>query len=472
MPMDFSQIKKVYVIGIKGSGVIALVEIFHRMGIKVSGSDTAEKFFTDNILQKLGLTYAENFSPANVPKDADLIIYSTAYNAQNNVEFAEAQKLNLPMLSYPEVLAHFFNQKFGLAVCGTHGKTTTSALLAEALRVAGTDPGAVIGGKVKNWEANSLSGAGEFFVIEADEFQKKLELYAPKGAILTSLDWDHPDTFPNFSLYKKTFADFVAKIPRTGFLVAWGDSTDVLAVAKSASTEVLTYGFGAENDIKILNYALCFKEYGAEQVFEIEYKQKNLGQFTLSLIGKHNVLNAAAVIAVCYKLNLDLEKVREALGNFLGTARRFEAKGEKNGALLFDDYGHHPEEIKATLKAVREIYPEKNLIAIFHPHSYSRTEALLAEFSQSFDEADQVIVLDIYGSAREYAGKVSAKLLADGINKYCRGKAEHIPTLEAAAEFLRNKINEKDVVLSIGAGNGWEVLEKIKNPHDESQKNL
>lgn len=463
MSIDFSKIKKVYVVGIKGSGVVAIVEMLTLMGIEVSGSDTDEKFFTDDILKRLGIKYAEKFSAENIPEDVDLIIYSTAYSEKNNSEFQEAKKRNLPMLSYPEILAEFFNQKYGIAVCGTHGKTTTSAMLAEVLRGCGSDPSAVIGGKVKNWNSNALVGKGDFFVIEADEYQNKLVMYNPKAVLLTSLDWDHPDTFENFTLYKKAFADFVSRIPKTGFLVAWGDSTDTLEISKSASCEIITYGLSYDCDVKIANYELQFKNDVPIQEFEVSFKNESLGKFQTQLVGKHNVLNAAAVITTCYKFNLSKEKIKEALENFQGTARRFEYIGKSpKGALLFDDYGHHPEEIKATLKATREIYPEKNLIVIFHPHSYSRTEALLQEFAQSFDEANKIIVLDIYGSAREFSGKVSSQDLVDLINKYNPEKAEYIPTIPEVVENLVEKINENDLVLSIGAGNGWEVLEKLK----------
>lgn len=462
MSIDFGKIKKVYVIGIKGSGVIAIVEILKLMGMEVVGSDTKEKFFTDNILKRLNIKYFEKFSPENISSDADLVVYSTAYKKENNIEFQEAAKRNLPMISYPEILAELFNQKYGIAVCGTHGKTTTSAMLGEVLKNCETDPSAVIGGKVKNWEANALLGKGEFFVIEADEFQNKLKMYEPKAVILTSLDWDHPDTFENFDIYKKAFADFVSKIPKIGFLVAWGDSTDTLEIAKKANCKTITYGFNEDCDVKIVNYKLQISDGLSKQEFEIEYKDKNLGKFETKLIGKHNALNAAAVIAICHNLNLNPEKIAEGLRNFQGTSRRFEYIGEKNGAMLFDDYGHHPEEIKATLKAVRECYLEKNLIVIFHPHSYSRTEALLQEFAQSFGEADKVIVLDIYGSAREFSGKVSSKNLVDLINKYDYNKAEYIPTIQAVIEKLKDLIKENDLVLSIGAGNSWEILEKLK----------
>jgi UDP-N-acetylmuramate--alanine ligase len=484
--IKLNEIKKVYVIGIKGSGVIAVVEILHAMGIAVSGSDTAEKFFTDGILKRLEISYFEKFSAGNVPADADLIIYSTAYNENNNVELDYARKNRLPMVSYPEVLAALFNQKMGLAVCGTHGKTTTSAWLANTLKECGLDPQAAIGSKVVNWGGNALSGKGDYFVAETDEYQNKLSLYEPKGAILTSCDWDHPDYFETFAGYKKVFKDFVERLPKTGFLVAFGDSTDTLEVADSCPADTLTYGVGEDCDFQIAD---CRLEIAKEdqsrseidspaaerfnlknqapdnkltQSFEVIFRNKSLGKFEIQLPGKHNILNATAVIAVCHKLRIDMEQVRQALKKFRGTARRFEYVGTRNGAILIDDYGHHPEEIKATLKAAREIYPEKNIWAVFHPHTFTRTLALLAEFSQSFGSADKVIVLDIYGSARETQGGVHSEDLVKLINKYDYSKAEYIPTIDQAVEHLKDKIGSEDVVIAIGAGNGWEVVEDLK----------
>lgn len=452
--IDLSKIKKVYVIGIKGSGIVGVVEMLLAMGIEVTGSDTHEKFFTDQVLQKLGVKYLEKFAAANIPMDIDLIIYSTAYREDNNVEIAEAKKINLPMMSYPEILGELFNQKYGIAVCGTHGKTTTSAMLADIMKKAGADPSAVIGSRVKEWGGNALVGQGEFFIIEADEYQNKLKLYEPKAAILTSVDFDHPDFYKNFDDYKKAFVDFVSKIPKTGFLVVWGDSVATNKVACACQCQIIKYGFQADNDVVIAKTG--------KGKFAIKFLGKDLGEFEIQLAGDHNLLNATAVIMVCAKLNLDMGKVREALRDFKGTSRRFEYIGEKNKAILIDDYGHHPEEIKVTLKAARELYSKKNIIAVFHPHSYSRTEALLQDFAQSFDDADQVIVLDIYGSARENNGNVSSKDLVDLINKYNHDKAKYVPAVPEVVEFLQDKIGKNDVILCIGAGNVNEVAEKLK----------
>jgi UDP-N-acetylmuramate--alanine ligase len=224
---------------------------------------------------------------------------------------------------------------------------------------------------------------------------------------------------------------------------------------------VIKYGFGEDNDVIINNFQsqIPNPEY---QKFSLNHGDRDLGEFRIKLVGRHNILNAASVIAVCHRLGLDMEKVRKALEDFEGTSRRFEHIGQRNGAILIDDYGHHPEEVNVTLKAAKEIYPDKNIIAVFHPHSYSRTEALLQDFAQSFDGADKVIVLDIYGSARESSGKVTSLDLVNLINKYNRDKAEHIPTIDEAVEFLGSRIGENDVVITIGAGNVFEVAHRLK----------
>lgn len=466
--LDLSKIKKAYFIGIKGAGMAAVAEIFHARGIEIGGSDTAEKFFTDEILAKNGINFFETFSAENISEDADLIVYSTAYNAENNTEFAEAKKLGLVIMSYPEILGELFNEKMGIAVCGTHGKTTTTAMLAECLRVAGADPGAIVGSKVIGWQGSSLSGRGKYFVAEADEYQNKFQYYNPFAVILTSVDWDHPDYFPTFGEYKKAFADFAARIPKTGFLVVWGDSVSTLDISKNAVCNVLSYGFSEDCDYIISNLQFSISKQILNpnnqnfQKFNLKFKEKNLGTFQIRLVGKHNVLNAAAAITVCHKLGIDMEKAREALKNFQGTARRFEYIGERNGAILIDDYAHHPEEIKATLKAAREVYPEKNIITVFHPHTFTRTKALLAEFSQSFDDTSEAIIIDIYGSAREVQGGMSSKELVDLINKYDRDKAKYIPTINEVLEYLKDKIGENDIIISMGAGDVWKVTDKLK----------
>lgn len=456
--VDFSKIKKIYFLGIKGSGMVALVEIFERRGFKVAGSDTTEKFFTDEILKKkLFVKYHEGFDAKHITGDIDLVIYSTAYNEKNNEEFKAAKYKMIPMASYPEMLACLFNEKYGIAVCGTHGKTTTTAMLAEIFRVAGLDPTAVVGSQVRQWRGSALVGRSEFMIIEADEYQNKIGQYNPQAAILTSADWDHPDFFPTRQEYEKVFEDFVSKIPRHGFLVVCGDRAETVKISKNAKCKVIAYGFANGADIKITNHEL--RE--GKQFFSLSARDKKLGEFEIMLPGRHNVLNAAATIAMAHQFNARMEKVREALANFEGTSRRFEYIGERNGAILIDDYGHHPEEIKATLRAAREFFPKRRIWCVFHPHTFTRTKVLLSEFAQSFEDADRVIVLDIYGSAREVQGGVHSRDLVELAKKYHRN-VEYIPTIPEAVEFLQDKISREDLVIAMGAGNVWEVAEGLK----------
>lgn len=461
--MDFSRIKEAYFIGIKGAGMAAMAEILSKRGIKVSGSDTHEKFFTDKMLKKNDIPFFEGFSPEHVQSYVDLFVHSTAYNKENNVEVAEVERRGGALIGYPELLGLLFREKLGIAVCGTHGKTTTTAMLGEALRAAGKDPNALVGSRVIDWQSGVLSGNGDYFVAEADEYQNKLRFYDPWAVILTSVDWDHPDFFPDAESYREVFRRFVSRIPKTGFLSIWGDSADTIDVSKEADCAVIKYGFDEDNDYRLSDYQPTVhddKEKISEEIsqsFEVFFKEKSLGRFQLKLSGKHNALNATAVISVCHRIGADLEKVRKALADFHGTARRFEFLGEYNGAILIDDYAHHPDEIKVTLAGAREKYPNKNIWAVFHPHTYSRTKGLLHEFSQSFEDADRAIVLDIYASAREESGGVTSRDMVDLINKYTAGKADHIPTIEEATEYLKGKIGKDDVVVLIGAGNVWEV---------------
>ncbi len=443
----------------------AVAEILKSRGIEVSGSDTEEVFYTDEILKRLQIPFYEKFSAENVPRDSDLIIFSTAYNEENNQEMAAAKKTGIPMLSYPEMLGKLFQEKLGIAVCGTHGKTTTTAMLAEAFASAGKDPSAIVGSQVIAWQGSALSGQGEYFIAESDEYQNKLRFYQPWSVILTSVDYDHPDFFPDFQSYKQVFKDFVAKIPKTGFLVVWGDSSDTVEVAKDANCQVLTYGFGEDNMYRIMNHESRIMEEDKKnfQSFEVFFEDESLGIFETPLSGKHNVLNSTAVIALSHAIGLDLEKIKKSLSQAKGTSRRFELIGKFGEAVLIDDYAHHPDEIKPTLNGAKTRYEGKRIWTVFHPHTFSRTKALLEDFAQSFDDTEKVVVIGTYGSARETGGGATSEDLVKLINKYNRDKAEYIETIDEAVEYLKEKSGEYDVLITMGAGDVWRVAEKLRN---------
>ena len=461
--MNIKDIKKAYFIGIKGAGMTAVAQILKSRNIEISGSDTSEVFYTDDILKRLNIVFHENFSAEHVSVDADVIIYSTAYTEENNKEMTEAKNKGIPMLSYPEILGLLFAEKLGVAVSGTHGKTTTSAMLAEAFAAANLAPSAIVGSNVISWQGSALSGSGEYFVAEADEYQNKLRFYKPWSVILTSVDWDHPDFFPDFVSYKEVFKDFVKKIPKTGFLVVWGDSIDTLDVAEDANCNVITYGFSQDNDYSIENYKLQNNENGILQIFEVEYEGRNLGVFKTPLSGKHNVINATSVIALCNEMGLNMDAIRKSLESFTGTTRRFEYIGKYEDAILIDDYAHHPDEIKATLNGARERFDGKKIWTVFHPHTFSRTSALIQDFAQSFDDTDHVIIIDTYGSAREQGGEATSDKLVKLVNKYHHDKAEYIPTIEEAVEYLKEKTGEYDILITMGAGDVWKIAKTLKS---------
>ncbi|MDX1607994.1 MAG: cyanophycin synthetase [Candidatus Spechtbacterales bacterium] len=396
--------KNTYLIGIKGVGMTALAQILKSRGIGVMGSDTDEKFFTDEVLDKLGIEVIENFSEGNISPDIDLVIRSQAYTKENNIEVFEAEKRGVDIITYPEALAELFNSSYGIAVCGTHGKSTTSAMLGFILEKAGFDPTVVVGSRINEWGSNARAGNSKYFVIEADEYKSAFLRYKPKMIILTNIDFDHPDAFKNENEYRKVFEKFMSD----------------------------------NNEAKL-----------------IDGRNIEIKDFNLKLPGAYNLENATLAYRAALSLGVEKSKAVEALEGFGGLARRFESYGEYRGALLYDDYAHHPTEIRAVLKGAKQKYPGKKIIALFQPHTYSRTEALFGEFIDALEGADEVYILKTYGSAREEGEDTSGKNLADKLN------TKYFQTHKDAAEFIKNKLNKDVLFLALGAGDGWEVLKLL-----------
>jgi UDP-N-acetylmuramate--alanine ligase len=439
--MNLSDIKKTYFIGLKGVGMTALAQVLQSRGIEVLGSDIKEKFFTDEVLEKLNIKVIEGFNKKNIPNgQVDLVISSVAYlEAEvNNPEVAEAKRRSLPILTYPQVLGMLFQEKYGLAVAGTHGKSTITAMLGVILEKAGLDPTVIVGTRVIQWQSNARVGNSRYLVAEADEYCNNFLHYSPQALILTSLEYDHPDFFKDFREYQETFQQLIRKIPPDGFIVANGQDKQVKEVLQQAKCQVIEYGLPRE-------------------------------EIKLKVPGQHNLLNASAAMTVAQKLGVETEIIKNALADFQGTSRRFETKGEKGGILLIDDYAHHPTEIEATLKTVKELEPQRKIWAVFQPHTFSRTEALLEDFGSAFDQADQVIILDIYGSAREKSGSVHARDLVKEIKKSFRRdasknfrKVKYISTIEETGEYLKKQCQPGQVVLTMGAGDVWRVLDLVR----------
>jgi UDP-N-acetylmuramate--alanine ligase len=472
--MDLSKIKKIYMIGIKGVGMTMLGQFLVSKGMEVSGSDTAEVFMTDQVLAKFGIKVNQGFSPENIPAEADLIIYSSAYNSTTNPEVAKALSGKIKVLTYAEVLGDIFNQMYGLAVCGSHGKTTTTAWLGYVLWKAGLKPNVLVGARVEQFDGAGVFGESDYMVIEADEYQNKLKYYNPKGILLNNIDHDHHDFYPTLESYIEAFTVFMGKLSKNGFLAANFDDEHIAKTANvNCRGRILSYALNRE-DVNYFAYGI--RQQGLKQYFKVRYRDasglnfdndysldgEELGDFSISLLGKHNIYNALAVIAACVELGVELKDIRTYLEEFSGTDRRLRIMGKFNGATIIDDYGHHPTEIKTTLAGLRAAYPKEKITAVFHPHTYTRTKALLDDFAASFSDADKVIVLNIYGSAREQQGGVSSLDLIEKMKINEPNKEfVHVADLKACEEYLRANAKRDEIIILIGAGDVFRVGEEL-----------
>ncbi len=447
---ELGEIKKIYFIGIEGAGTSPLAQIFHNLGFEVLGSDNGDGFYRD-VLEKNNIKVFPDFKKENLPDDVDLVVHSTAFK-EDNPEMQEAKAKDLPILPYPEALSLVFNRKNGIAVTGTHGKTTITAMVSSMMQEAKLDPMAIVGSKVTNWKGNALIGSGDYFILEADEYQNKLQYYKPKIVILNNIDYDHPDFYPSFKEYKQAFMDFVKKLDTKSVVIANFDDKDVREVIKDIKAKVISFG---KNNA---DYSTQFADDNSpDNKFYVFEQERNLGEFKVGVIGDHNILNSLAVIALGRYLNIPVNTIKKSLEQFSGTERRAQKKGIYNGAIIYDDYAHHPIEVEVSLKAFKKSFPKKNIYCIFHPHSYTRTEALLDEFAESLKIADKVIVIDIYGSARENKGNVHSKDLVKLLDE----KGKYISTLEECAEYLKPLLKEGDLAITMGAGDVWKVGEKL-----------
>lgn len=448
-------------IGIKGVGMTMLAQFLSSQGHSVSGSDIVDTFLTDKVLKKEGIKVVSPFAVGNIPQKIDLVIYSSAFNIDNNVELAVlSQRKDLELKSYAQALGGIFNQYKGIAVCGSHGKTSVSAWLGYVLYKAGKRPNVLVGSRVPQFKGSSLLGKSKLFVAEVDEYQNKLQYFQPQGVVLNNIDFDHPDFFKTKASYQQTFIDFVKKIPSSGFLVINNGNQKAREVKKYCHGQVITYNLAEEEKTEeVLNYlAYGIKQGNGYQSFQVN----DLGRFKIRLWGQHSIYNALAVIATARELRVPLDDIKKHLAGFRGTERRAQILGEYNGATIIDDYAHHPVEIQTTLKGLKGHYVNRRIITVFHPHTYTRTKALFKDFIKSFADTDELIVLDIYGSAREKQGGVSSGQLVKAIKEYnednkIKQKVKHIATLDRVAKDLQKRLKKDDCLVLMGAGDVFRI---------------
>jgi len=446
--VKFESGHKIHLIGIKGVGMTALAIILAERGVKVSGSDTKEKFFTDAVLKKHKIFFKEKFDAKNISSDVNAVICSTAYyfngkSMGENPEVASAIKNNLPILTYPQALGILAKDYKAIAIAGSHGKSTTTALLGWVMERAGLDPNVIVGTRVNKWNSNARSGKSKYLIIEADEYREAFLNYQPEITVITSIDFDHPDYFKTRASYYGAFKKLVKNTQKK--LIVCGDDIRLQKLAqygKKIGLKVSTYGFSASNDLVLQQTA----------VKHLNVFHANNKRFATSFPGKPYVLNSGAVIALAKPLKISPDQVQKGIKSFPGTARRLELVKKTKHHTIFDDYAHHPTAIRLTLEGLRKRYSNQKIIAIFQPHMFSRTKTLLKDFAKSFKDADAVGVMEVYPSARESTGPVGAKQLAAQI-KLHHSHVFYLSSFKIAEQFLKKYSHSGNIIVLMGAGN-------------------
>lgn len=454
--IDWQKIKEIHFTGIKGVGMTALALCAQDLGIKITGSDIKEYFVTDKILKEARIKWKEGFSISHLGKP-DLLIFTAAHDGENNIEVIGAKKRNIPVLSHAQALGMMMRGKIGISVCGVGGKTTTAAMVATIFQSAGLNPSFAIGaGELYPLKRpGKYNQKGEYFIAEADEYfaspqnpQPRFLYQNPKFIILTNLEYDHPDVYSNLSQTIKSFKEFIEKLPKKGKLITCIDNKNIRQLVQLIKVPVETYGFSPQADwqINLINQT------NGKTKFSLKHNQKIIDNIILSVSGKFNVNNAAAAFIAAKLSSVKTESIKKGLLLFKGSKRRFELIKKINSVMLFDDYAHHPSEIRATLRAAKEKFDNKRIIAIFQPHTYSRTKALFSDFAKSFSMANLVIFVPIYASAREVSNLgMSSLKLANETKKF----HQHVifaPNKKLLIKELGKNIKANDIIFTLGAG--------------------
>jgi len=454
----------VHLVGIGGIGLSAIARVLHGWGYQVSGSDRQPSALTDTLAAE-GITIYAGHHPDNV-NSADIVVASSAV-PEDNPELAASQDRGVPVVKRDQFLGELTDDKTTIAVAGTHGKTTTSAMIAWILTQAGLDPTFIVGGVLQNLGSNARAGEGPHFVIEADEYDRTFLGLHPIVAVLTTLEHDHPDCYPTFEDMRQAFTIFVGQVLDGGLLVVCGDDSEARQIGQdhdNRGQRVETYGLARKWD-----WWAKGEHVGNHASFSVWHRGKRLGTCGLQIPGRHNVLNALAALAATHELGVEFGPAAAALTRFRGTERRFEIKGQAAGITIVDDYAHHPTEIRATLEAARCKYPGRKLWAVFQPHTYSRTAALLDDFAAAFGDADHVLVTSIYAAREQDTRDVSG---SDIVARMDHSHARYVPTMEEAAQILLDSVQSGDVIITLGAGDGYLIgewtLKKLQN-HREGQ---
>ncbi|MDQ1712444.1 MAG: UDP-N-acetylmuramate--alanine ligase [Frankiaceae bacterium] len=445
---------RVHLVGVGGAGMSGIARILLARGVAVSGSDAKDSTAL-KALNALGARVFVGHDAAHVGADVDTVVVSSAIRP-DNPEVVAAHTLGIPVEPRAAVLAALMDGYRGVAVAGTHGKTTTTSMLTVALQACGVDPSFAIGGDLNEAGSNAHHGTGDVFVAEADESDGSFLRYAPEIAILTNVEPDHLDHYGDAAAYAAAFAEFAGRVDPAGLLVVCADDSGAVEAARASSAKVVTYGARDDADLRVDSVMLS----GSRSSFELVDRGRRLGVFWLSVPGRHNVLNAAAAVAAGIGLGMPVAALRGGLQSFGGARRRFEPRGEAAGVRVFDDYAHHPTELVATLRAAREVAGPGRLVVAFQPHLYSRTQAFATEFGEALGLADEVVVMEVYAAREDPVAGVSGRIVAAAV-PLPPERVVFEPSFGAVAGHLAARARRGDVVLTLGAGDVTQLAPEI-----------
>ncbi|TES92700.1 MAG: UDP-N-acetylmuramate--L-alanine ligase [Candidatus Cloacimonadota bacterium] len=449
----FRNVKRVHFVGIGGIGMSGIAEVLLNIGFEISGSDIASGEITKR-LRSLGAKIKKGHNPLNVI-GADVVVYSSAVK-KDNVELGRAQDLKIPVIPRAEMLAELMRMKKAIAVAGTHGKTTVTSMIGLILTHAGLDPTIVVGGRLRSLDTNAKLGRGEYMVCEADESDRSFLKLFPTFALVTSIDEEHLDNYANIEEIKKTFLEFAQKVPFYGCVILCLDEPDVQSIIPEIERRTTTYGFSRQADISAIDVEID----NFHSRFTVVSGEKELARIGLNVPGRHNIANALGAIAMSLELNVALEIIKESLFKFHGVRRRFEIKGKVDGIWVVDDYAHHPREIEVTLEAARCGWGGR-VIAVFQPHLFSRTLKLKNRFATAFNEADIVIITDIYPSRESPIPGVTGKIIYEAVKDCGHRSVTYIKDKEEIITYLKKNTKKDDLVITIGAGDIYKTGEKF-----------
>ncbi len=436
---------RIHLVGIGGIGMSGIAEVLINLGYTVSGSDLHASETTSRLVER-GARIVTGPHSAKSVQEADVVVISSAIR-MDNPEVETARLAGIPVIPRAEMLAELMRLKESIAIAGSHGKTTTTSIVATSLAAAGFDPTIVLGGKLNAIGTNAVLGRGEWMVLEADESDGSFLKLTPTVAVITNIDPEHLDHYGSVEALTDAFVEYANRVPFYGLAILCVDHPRVQSILPRLSKRFVTYGTSSQADYRGEHISI----HGLSSSFDLVIKGRPWGRVTISMPGKHNVLNALACLAVGGELSIDMKTVAEALESFEGVSRRFSIRGQAFGATLVDDYAHHPEEIRATLEAAREAFGQR-IVAVFQPHRFSRAKLLAEEFARAFNHADELVVTEIYAAGEDPMAGIDGSFLADCIREHGHRHVTFVPTLELVVDHLARTLKQKDILVTLGAG--------------------